>query len=213
MYPDSDTNVDSFKGKLLGVEDELYDALVNLACSSRPALMSSTEGNCDVPADSQSSGSADLRNSYRRRGLGGQERCSKMRSNTTSRVVWNPWAVGTQDDSSGSGYKDGKCSVFEGETGVATAPIDVEHLGTNYNTRIMSYPHVLPSPGGISDLCKARATSIAPDDYLLDSIVLEKPEIISMLGTCNLNDWQTTIICLLVAGSEGNDERELVALR
>lgn len=212
-YPNRDTNVDSFKGKLLGVEDELIDALVNVACSSRPALISSTERNGDVPADSQSSGWADSRNSYRRRGLGCQERHSNMRSNTTSHDIPNPWAVGTQDDSSGSGYKDGKCGMFEGEMGVATARIDVEHLGTNENTRIMPLPHVLPSPGGSSDPCKARATSIAPDDYVLDSIVLEKPGIICMLWTCNLNDWQTTMNCLLVAGSEGNDERESIALR
>jgi hypothetical protein len=211
MYSGSDIELDAYKGTLLGVEDELVDALINAAYIDRTPDQQALES----PASYQSYSRLahweerllgveeeliDALASFSKQ-MSDPERSTAMCSNTSSPVFWNPWAVMVSNDELDADSSE-EHGMFYCQRNTATALFDTEHLRMNcINPRTLCRcaPPLLAKN---ADPPGTKATWTVRDDCVVDSIILERSAEISLLDTRDLDDWQGTMGDLLLVDSE-----------
>jgi hypothetical protein len=236
MYLESNGDVDAFKGRLLGVEDELIDALINGSYTSPPTRQPAHEQSASSQASSQP-------DHWKGRLLGAEEELidaltspSERRDSNVSqaygptgvrhshpdpqpeshrrgsicavRSIWG--SVEVQDNGIGHEIQeDGR--MFNHRASVSTTLPDMDHVETIHSTpTTRSLQSSSPLAIG-SESPQVFATSIDPDSLVVDSIILERPGNISFLGTWDLNEWQATVGDLFAVKTDGIDRHGLIS--
>lgn len=190
----SDKHVDMFRGRLLGVEDELIDALVGERDSSHVAnhqvigLEPAIGGQfCWQPESER----------WKGRLLGVEDelidaltlpegRCSN--TTTSPQQSGTPVFLDTcQHDIAGS---DDGPAILSYEGAFPQIQFGLEHRVNDFSTPttplfdFASPPIKEPEPLG------SELSSVDPDDFVVDSIILDRPGNMSLLGGWDLSDLQ-----------------------
>lgn len=240
IHSESSKDVDAYKGALLGVEDELIDALNDVVYSSPTVNQQSPESptssqfyswpTCRLPGAGEELIDAlallptqvlDHSTSPQSSGLPAycdlrspSEFAGHKRRSIMCSATVSPtfWNPWAAGvyDDGSSSNSSEKDSRVRREASVAMASRGIEPVRTNCSTPITPYFRTHLPPANDSDPPEASATSIASDDLAVGLFVLERPMNVSPLGTWDLNDWQGTMCDLLLAGSEDDDSRESI---
>jgi hypothetical protein len=233
MYPGSNRDVDTFRGRLLGVEDELIDALVQ-GSYTKPAII---EPAYEQPASSRTFSQPDL---WEGRLLGVEEELvnalisppepqdsrmsqalvppgyhscpeSRPESHRRDSTMWSTTAfdsiwrsVEVEDNNIRHNNREEE-RLFHHKASVSTTSTDIEHFETTYSTPTTPSLHASSPLEADLESPGASVTSIDSEDLILDSIILEQPGNVSFLGTWDLNDWQANVGGLLAVGKERDD--------
>lgn len=218
MCPASEKDVNTFRGTLLGVEDELIDALINVAYSNplanqeeagsstghylhlpptretwkRPPLGLGEDSIDTVATPSGNSLDDSARDqAYGAHDCDGFERYRSDCSNTTSATVWNPWEFGIHTDGM-KDHTDGRDTISDRKADVIRAPTHIDSARTDCERVKTSSQVTSPSTRKLRQPDTARS-----EDIVIDSILLDGPANVSLLSSWNLQDWQTDMINLL----------------
>jgi hypothetical protein len=230
MYPGSYKDVDTFRGRLLGVEDELIDALVN-GSYTKPATI---EPAYEQPASFQTFSQPDL---WEGRLLGVEEELinalispPESRDSRTSQPRVSPWFHSCPPQSKPEGHsrystmwstsafdsiwrsvelEDNNIRhnnreeerLFHHKARVSTTSTDIENFETIHSTPTTPSLHASSPLEADSESPEASVTSTDPEDLVMDSIILGQPGNVSLLGTWDLNDWQANVGGLLAVGT------------
>jgi hypothetical protein len=230
MYPGNQRDVDTFRGRLLGVEDELIDALIH-GSYTKSAII---EPAYEQPASSQNFSQPDL---WEGRLLGVEEELinalmsppelrdlrmsqphvppgfhscpeSKAESHRRDSTMWSTSAfdsiwrsVEVQDNNIRHNNREEE-KLFHHKTSVSTMSTDIEYFETIHSTPTTPSLHASSPLEADSESPGASVTSTDSEDLVMDSIILGQPGNVSFLGTWDLNDWQASVGGMLAVGEE-----------
>ena len=240
IYCESGKDVDAYKGTLLGVEDELIDAL-NIVVYSNPAVNQQfpesptscqfySRPTCRLPdareelIDALASLQKQVSDDFISPQSSGLPACCNLRSEpgfagherrsiTRSNTV-SPtfWNPWAADlyDDRFSSDSNEENSRVHCEASVAMASRDIEPRWANCSTAITPCFCTQLPPAKDSGPLEASATFIALDGFVVGLSISERPIDMSQLSTWDLHDWQGTISDLLLVDNEGDASRESI---
>jgi hypothetical protein len=236
MYLESNGDVDAFRGRLLGVEDELIDALINGSYTSPTTRQPAHEQWVNSQTTSQPyhskgqsfRGEKELihaltsppgrQDSKVSRACGPTEsrhshpysepESYRRGSTCAAGSIWG--SVEVQNNDSGHDVREGGTTSYHRASFSTTLP-EMDHIETTHSTPTTpSLQSSSPLANG-SESPQVYATSIDPDSLVVDSIILERPGTVSFLGTWDLNDWQTTVGDIFAARKDGINRHGLIS--
>lgn len=225
MCPETSRDVNAFKGTLLGVEDELIDALLHVAYSSH--------ASSPIPLESAAGQQRHTNEIWSERPLGIEEELidalasfseqdsdASVNPQTSGSPLFSPPHLALES----AGHErhsrmynkntpqpvwnpwvvETKDDNFGSDNGrgessflCGASAATMPHLESSRSSPTTPSSHS-PSPSMDSfDAPEADTTPVDPDDLVVDSIILERPGSLSLLSTWDVNDWQGTMSDLL----------------